>query len=496
MKKSAILAALLVLTTSSAYAYENSYAGYSIKDGDPYVRVETNKVYGYSNAQSTDVEKIAKAAEKNSQKKVCGTAYLDKYSGANSINYYTAEEMKEILGEDFSTAYFNAEYDKLALLERSQLNMKTVPTPLLDMEKYNAFENKGNVVVQAQLLKEKLDKVTPTIKLAKVGANKAITLKYLYKQLNRLHNIDVTLMSANDRLYILTNINMDSTVFAPQADAKAKSNTEENKPTFKETMQEALDIQNVNAGDVPSTVMGKFTTQQKKLLKSIKFVEPAKTAKKLTFTDNTIGKKITLPDDWYYAQTKYQVGAKTNATITLAGSVPEAQQAASAIDLDGLINTATDNMDNVDFKKAETDPALAKVTDKYLQELRKAMQYTNSGFITTSFKVEEESWKEMLATPVSNQLAMNILLRDSLKRLKNFSSENFALHDYKYNLDFTREKANININADFMALKDYDFNGKLFLGCKNDIASMMFFVKKADFTPNSLVVEQIDQWKF
>ena len=209
-----------------------------------------------------------------------------------------------------------------------------------------------------------------------------------------------------------------------------------------------------------------------------------------------MGKKITLPDDWYYAQTRYQLGTKTNATITLAGSVPEAQAAANAIDLDGLLNTATANMDNVDFKKAETDPALAKVTDKYLQELRKAAKYTNSGFITTSFKVEEESWKEMLATPISNQLAMNVLLRDGLKRLKGFSNENFALKDYNYKLDFTREKANVNINADFMALKDYDFNGKLFLGCQNDIASMMFFVKKAGFAPDAALIEQINSWQF
>ena len=495
MKKSAILAAVLVLTASSAYAYENSYAGYSVKDGDPYVRVETNKVYGYSVAQSTDVAKIAKEAEKNSKKKVANTASLDKYRGANSINYYTAEEMKEIIGEDFSTAYFNAEYDKLALLERSELNLKTVPTPLLDLEKYNAFENKGNIVVQAQLLKEKLDKITPTIKLEKVGKHKAINVKYLYKQANTLNNVDVTLMSANDRLYILTNFSQDSTMYATKEEAKGQKDKQE-KVSFKDTMQEALNIENVKPGNVASSVMGKFATQHQKLLKSFAFVEPTKTFKKLTFNDSIMGKKITLPDDWYYAQTRYQIGTKTNATITLAGSVPEAQAAANAVDLDGLLNTATANMDNVDFKKAETDPALAKVTDKYLQELRKAVNYTNSGFITTSFKVEEESWKEMLATPVSNQLAMNVLLRDSLKRLKNFSSENFALKDYNYKLDFTREKANIHINADFMALKDYDFNGKLFLGCQNDIASMMFFVKKAGFAPDAALIEQINSWQF
>ena len=154
MKKSAALAAALLVFASSAYAYENSYAGYSIKDGDPYVRAETNKVYAYSSAQSSDVAKMLKEAEKNTKKKTADTSFLDKYQGMNAVNYYTAAEMKEILGEDFSSSYFDAEYEKLALLERSQLNLKTVPTPLLDMEKYNAFENKGNIVMQNQVWKD------------------------------------------------------------------------------------------------------------------------------------------------------------------------------------------------------------------------------------------------------------------------------------------------------------------------------------------------------
>ena len=44
MNKSAILAAMLILASSSAYAYENSYAGYSVKDGQPYYKLEAKKV--------------------------------------------------------------------------------------------------------------------------------------------------------------------------------------------------------------------------------------------------------------------------------------------------------------------------------------------------------------------------------------------------------------------------------------------------------------------
>lgn len=508
MKKSAILAAMLVLAASNAYAYENSHAGYSVKDGDPYVRMETNKLYAFSSAQSSDIAKIMQETSKETKKqdKDKSLNFLDKYQGINSVNYYTAAEMKDIIGTDFSTAYFDAEYEKLALLERSQLNLNTVPTPLLDMDKYNLLENKSNIniIVQHQLLKEKFAKLTPAIKLEKIGGKKAITLKYLYKQMNRLMNVDVTLISANDRLYILTNINQDSSLYAKKAektdkkqdaakDAKAKD-----KISVKDLLKQALDLENVNAADVPDTVMSKFNEQHVKLVKAFSVSQPTKEARRLTFTDTTRGKTIVLPDDWYYAQTKYQLGEKINAVITGAGSVPEMKQAANAIDIDGLFNTVADNFDTIgrDAKPEEKRAAFDKTKDKYLEEYSKVIKHLNSAFITTSFQFKDDSWKEFMANPESNKAAVDVMLRDGLKRLKSFSSENFALQNYSYKTDFTREKINVAIDADFMGLKAYNFSSKLFFGCHKDTASLMLFVKKADFTPDAKLVEQINQWEF
>lgn len=496
MKKSAALAAALLVFASSAYAYENSYAGYSIKDGDPYVRAETNKVYAYSSAQSSDVAKMLKEAEKNTKKKTADTSFLDKYQGMNAVNYYTAAEMKEILGEDFSSSYFDAEYEKLALLERSQLNLKTVPTPLLDMEKYNAFENNGNIVMQNQVWKDKIAAITPTIHLEKVAGRKAITLKYLFKQMNKLVNVDVTLMSVNDRLYMLTNANIDSSLYAPKADkaSEQKTDSKEKATLIKDNL---TNIENVKEASVPAANMKKFTKQHTKLMKSISFFEPAQQAKPLTFTDSTMGKKITLPDDWYYTQLNYQISAKTNAVITSAGSVPELCNAVNSMDIDSMFNTLADNIDKTDKEDAKVSKeAFEKIASTYKDEYAKALRYINSGFVTTSFKVEDNDLKQMLENPISNQIMANVMLRDGLKRLKSFSSENFALKDYSYKLDFTREKANVNISADFMALKEFNFNSKLFLGCKGDLASMMFFVKKAGFEPEAALVEQVDGWQF
>lgn len=207
MKKGAALAAALVLCAGTAYAYENSYAGYSVKDGKPFYKLESKKAYAYTEMSSRDV-----ASEDAVQK-----------TAANIVNYYTAEDMTQILDADFSTAYFDAEWDKLAVLERSGLSLKTVPTPLLDLDKYAAYDHNGNVTIVSQVLKEKLAQLTPVIKLQKIGKQKVITISYLYKQgCEMLINIDTTLLSANDRLYMLTTVNSDHELYAPKKDEKAE----------------------------------------------------------------------------------------------------------------------------------------------------------------------------------------------------------------------------------------------------------------------------------
>ena len=55
MKKITVLAAVLVLCAAHASAYENSYAGYSVKDGQPYYKLEAKKVYAYTNISSKKV---------------------------------------------------------------------------------------------------------------------------------------------------------------------------------------------------------------------------------------------------------------------------------------------------------------------------------------------------------------------------------------------------------------------------------------------------------
>ena len=66
MKKSAVVAIVLSMLTTQAWAYENLQAGYSVQDKNPYYKVESNKVYGFSNISATSLEKLEKIQDRKS----------------------------------------------------------------------------------------------------------------------------------------------------------------------------------------------------------------------------------------------------------------------------------------------------------------------------------------------------------------------------------------------------------------------------------------------
>lgn len=92
--------------------------------------------------------------------------------------------------------------------------------PLLELDKYAEHDSNGNLTIQSKVLKEKLEKLTPLIKTGKIAGKKAITISYLYKQGDVLVKIDTSLVSANDRLYLLSTVNTDQDLYAPKRTKK------------------------------------------------------------------------------------------------------------------------------------------------------------------------------------------------------------------------------------------------------------------------------------
>ena len=492
MNKSAILAAMLILASSSAYAYENSYAGYSVKDGQPYYKLEAKKVYAYTNISS-------KNAYQNEEDL--------KNTAVNIVNYYTAEDMEQILGEKFSTAYFDAEYEKLALLERSQLNPKTVPAPLLELDKYAEHDSNGNVTIQSKVLKEKLDQLTPVIKVGKIAGKKAITISYIYKQSDVLFKIDTSMVSANDRLYLLSTVNSDQDVYAPKKDEKAadadadidETDTDEeneeaktepkNAASVKEEMEKALEVENVFVRDVPAETIQRFDKTHTDLLKGFKAFAPTSTPKAISFTDAAAGKSVQLPDDWFYGQLNLKYKDKGTFYLTLASSMKEMQEVAANTDYDSVYSVLAIPQADPEYQK--------KVTELYSSGARNVLQHWNHLLVTVSVdNINDADAKELLATPVANRLAVESFINDGLQRLKGFSNDYFALKDYKTNYDFTKEKALIGINADTDLLKDFAYNNKILLSCNQKAATAMFFIKKTDAETEKSLEQQLNEWHF
>lgn len=482
MNKSAILAAMLILASSSAYAYENSYAGYSVKDGQPYYKLEAKKVYAYTNISS---------------KKVYQNEEDLKNTAVNIVNYYTAEDMEQILGEKFSTAYFDAEYEKLALLERSQLNPKTVPAPLLELDKYAEHDSNGNLTIQSKVFKEKLEKLTPLIKTGKIAGKKAITISYLYKQGDVLVKIDTSLVSANDRLYLLSTVkkdekdaDIDDIDIDEESDENDEAKTEpKSAASAKGKMEKALEVENVFVRDVPAETMQRFDKAHTDLLKGFKAFAPTSTPKAISFTDAAAGKSVQLPDDWFYGQLNLKYKDKGTFYLTLASSMKEMQEVAANTDYDSIYSVLAIPQADPEYQK--------KVTELYSSGARNVLQHWNHLLITASVdNITDAEIKELLSTPVANRLAVESFISEGLQRMKGFSNEYFALKDYKTNFDFTQEKALIGINADTDLLKDFAYNNKILLSCNQKAATAMLFIKKTDAETEKALEQQVNEWHF
>ena len=472
MKKITALAAALILCAAHASAYENSYAGYSVKDGQPYYKLEAKKVYAYTNISS---------------KKVYQDEEDLKNTAVNIVNYYTAEDMEQILGEKFSTAYFDAEYEKLALLERSQLNPKTVPAPLLELDKYAEHDSNGNLTIQSKVLKEKLEKLTPLIKTGKIAGKKAITISYLYKQGDVLVKIDTSLVSANDRLYLLSTVNTDQELYAPKKDEK-DADTDADIDDI-DTDEESDEVENVFVRDVPAETMQRFDKAHTDLLKGFKAFAPTSTPKAISFTDAAAGKSVQLPDDWFYGQLNLKYKDKGTFYLTLASSMKEMQEVAANTDYDSIYSVLAIPQADPEYQK--------KVTELYSSGARNVLEHWNHLLITASVdNITDAEIKELLSTPVANRLAVESFISEGLQRMKGFSNEYFALKDYKTNFDFTQEKALIGISADTDLLKDFVYNNKILLSCNQKAATAMLFIKKADVETEKSLEQQVNEWHF
>lgn len=245
MKKTALVCAMMLSLSLSGLAHEN-------KD---------NVSVANAKEQNISIE-IA-----NSTVVPCELQSENYVAHQHFVNLVSNEVATKICGEKFSTSYFNEQYEKLALLKRCELSLKTVPLPIWNLDKYLEL---GIKLPYVDLGIDKLEEVKSFLTVDKLGKRKVITISHLYKQNRKLYSLNTSLVSNDDKLFVLTSYDVNDKVFAPEENDK-----QEDVPEIIKRMQakEEEKISNVTPAELDAEVRNKIWQEHLNFVKKFK---PAK----------------------------------------------------------------------------------------------------------------------------------------------------------------------------------------------------------------------------
>lgn len=500
MKKSALLAAALVISASTAWAYDNPTAGFSVRDGKPFYRMESAGLYAYS---SFGVDEFAKL-----ESKAKGSMHI--------VNFFDTAAMSKILGVEYNDAYFSSEYEKLALLGRSQLDLRTVPSPLLDLKKYALATGRGSILLQEGMLKEQLGKLEPHIRVDKLGASKIITQSYLYKESNILNEVDISLVSANNNLYVLTSVTSDSHYYVnkEKGEAAAKAAKDDAakscKPEAKEEKSSdkvnPLQAEAVKPTTLPEALRKQLWQEHLKLLKGFKAFQPTNNQQALQYVDSYKGKAVVLPQDWLYAQLQFKE-KEARGCFTMAVPVENLRKLFAELDYFGIykqIYAASEPQKLPETKQAEQSNA---ITDKMPEldakqqklatgEGRKALRNFDALLMTMSYQTKDKDFQEMAESALASKLGADMLLAETLNALKNSRLEQFALESFKYKLHFTPSRAGAVIAARTKWLKEFTYDNLLELDLTKNAGSFLLYAHKPAVATATELEKSMREWQF
>lgn len=239
MKKSALICALLLAFCSTSYAND----------------ITT------TNLDTAVVKSVETSISNNTSSEVNATLPSEK---VQQISVISNENASKICGKKFSTTYFNEQYEKLALLKRCELSLKTVPLAIWNLDKY---VEQGVKLSYSELGINKLTDVKPFLSVDKIGKYKVITVCYLFKQNKKLYALNTSLVSVNDNLYAVSTYDVNDKAFAPKDDA----NLEEVPPIIKRMQEkEEAKVVNVVPADLDAEVKTAIWDEHSKFVKKFK----------------------------------------------------------------------------------------------------------------------------------------------------------------------------------------------------------------------------------
>ena len=512
MKKSFFLGLTLAMLSSSALAYTNDYAGYSIKNEDALeTQVEAARFYAYTSYPQTEQAKV------QHQKTV------------HVIGYFTAEEMEQVTGVPFSTEYFNQQYENLALLGRCELDLRTVPVAMLDLANYTDIQEQ-NIYARLLLPREEVPTAEqettaeaavpaeaearavsqqaqeaqaqkesafePWVRVDKLGKHKAITIsQYYHQEVKREEQIVVahtSLLSKDDQLYVLTTYHYEnSTPESKKLERKYfKQSLAEKYPelgTAKE-QQKLVPFASMDKEELNEKFSAELWQEHCQLVENFQYVEPKAAVQQLRFYDPLVKRHFDLPQDWFYVQVKDEE-QDSQDNLLLAASYPKFVQLFEQEATSDVVRFLEKTLLSLHSDKSP-------LTDLTKEDLLKLTQGLDEVLVGASFAIEDEDLAALLANPQETKAELESFLRQGMDRLHNMENGLYRIYGYGYETDFTRTKAVADLDVHANLLDTYEFTNQIRFACQKDKGLLLWYLKTKNLPANEKLAEQIQAWQF
>lgn len=411
MRKIAMFGALgaaLVLTSSTAFAFDNATAGYTVNNKTPDFVMQSAKLYGYMNM---------------------------KEEALHVICHFEANDVSSAIGEKFSTAYFEKVCSDLSVLKANEANKAASKLPLLNLENYVKLDASCKELLGNDF--KGIGDILSSVKVVNLAGKKAINMNVFMKKNGEVFSTYLTLTSVNDMLYILAS-------GAPIDEKPAAEDAAPKKAEKKaESKEDLLDVGLVDVKTLDPKAVAKAKSGHNKFVKLVKLVPPVK-AKSATvaYTDIISKRTVELPASWSYGQYNIQDKDKA-AVITIAMPADTMSRISEKL--------APEIANKEKYSGMNGSDVLAKLGEIGLTQVKDIVVTgsCNMGF--------DQNVANALANPSATKLQLDVMFQAGLKELQKLSGPYLKLNSYKFNNHIDKNLGIITVNGDVTALRKVDF---------------------------------------
>lgn len=441
MRKSFIMCGIILGMCTNVYAYENAACGFSVKEGNPMLVIETADTFAFSNYSVKNFDSILKNDK------------IDTYTAIRAID---KKIMSNVLGTTFSTSLFNKELEKIALnkenIEVKKLSKFANQSIYIntDKELFPFLYNNGNKEFEEEF--EENTKVA----VVKTGKGKALEFSNYFSTKGNNYAVKTTVISDNDRIYTLSTI-------GPELDIEDSIANDTSKDS-KIEVNEGTGFISLDEKDFDSTKVKKFKADHTKTLKSFKTFVPTSKKHVFGYTDTVTKKFVELPQDWFYVKGNL-VETAGNGHIYFAANTEEIKNAIK---------------DVIDYRTQKVGQNVDMTDKQYEDCLNLTLKNINQAKLALTVTMADNELKGMFGQPLQTKIFVDQMLKQGFRRAKEFSTPYFKLEDYDYNTWFSETNGKVNIDLLATLCKAYTYKGivKSEFSAKTNTGNLTFDITK------------------